>query len=192
MAKVLAVEEAIAERKSPRSFSNAEVSSADLKKVFEAARWAASSYNEQPWRFLVGHKGDATYQKIFDSLVEFNQSWAKSAPVLILSVASNKFAHNGTPNGYALHDTGAATAYLTLTAWTLGLRTHSMGGFDQAKARAAFTIPDDYLIGAVTALGHPGDGTELPEAIKKMESAPRVRKALDEIVLKGWGEPVAW
>jgi nitroreductase len=121
--------------------------------------------------------------------VEFNQSWARSAPVLILSVGSKKFAHNGAPNHYALHDTGAATAYLMLAAWDLGLRTHSMGGFDQAKARAAFGIPEDYEIGAVTALGHPGDGKELPEPLKQMEGKPRERKALTEIVLAAWGQP---
>jgi nitroreductase len=185
------VETAILSRRSPRSFSSDDISAADLKEVFEAARWAASSYNEQPWRFIVGKRGDATYQKIFDTLVEFNQSWAKSAPVLVLTVGSTKFAHNGQSNHYALHDTGAATAYLTLRAWDLGLRTHSMGGFDMKKARAAFSIPEDYEIGAVTALGHPGDGSELPEQIRQMEGGPRQRKPLEEIVLAEWGKPAA-
>ncbi len=185
------VDEAILNRHSPRSFSSADVSAADLKKVFEAARWAASSYNEQPWRFIIGKRGDATYKKIFDTLVEFNQSWAKSAPVLFLTVGSRKFAHNGQPNQYSLHDTGAATAYLVLQAWDLGLRTHSMGGFDQKKARETFNIPEDFEIGAVTALGHPGDGSELPEQIKKMEGNPRQRKPLEEIVLAEWGKPAA-
>ena len=183
------VHQAILARRSPRSFSAEAVSSADLTRIFESARWAASSYNEQPWRFLVGRKGDATYQKIFDTLVEFNQGWAKSAPVLILSYSSKKFAHNGTPNQYALHDTGAATAYLTLQAWELGLCTHSMGGFDAAKARAAFAIPEDFDIGAVTALGHPGDGSELPEHLKQMEAGQRLRKPLEEIVLSEPGKP---
>ena len=189
LAEAQAVHNAILARRSPRSFSTEEVSSAELTKLFEAARWAASSYNEQPWRFLVGRKGDATYQKIFDSLVEFNQGWAKSAPVLILIYASKQFAHNGALNTYALYDTGAATAYLTLQAWALGLRTHSMGGFDYAKARAAFGISDDFEIGAITALGHPGDGSELPEHLQKMEAAPRLRKPLEEIVLSEPGSP---
>ena len=93
------VADVIHARWSPRAYADKEVSSEDLKKIFEAARWAASSYNEQPWRFFVGRRGDATYQKIFDSLVEFNQQWAKSAPVLILSVASKKFAHNTFAGG---------------------------------------------------------------------------------------------
>lgn len=183
------VHQAILARRSPRSFSSAEVSTSDLTTIFEAARWAASSYNEQPWRFLVGRKGEETYQKIFDSLGEFNQGWAKSAPILILSYASKAFAHNSAPNHYALHDTGAATALLTLQAWELGLRTHSMGGFDQEKVRSAFAISDEFEIGAVTALGHPGDGSELPEPVKKMEAGPRLRKPLAEIVLNGPGEP---
>ncbi len=189
LAETEAVQRAILERRSPRSFSSEEVSSADLTKLFEAARWAASSYNEQPWRFLVGRKGDPTYQKIFDSLVEFNQGWAKSAPVLILSYASRKFAHNGALNHYALHDTGAATAYLTLQAWELGLRTHSMGGFDEAGVRASFGIAEDFVIGAVTALGHPGETSELSDALQKMEAGPRLRKPLDEIVLSEPGKP---
>ena len=184
------VTEAILARRSPRSFSSKDVAAAELEKVFEAARWAASSYNEQPWRFIVGRRGDATYTKIFNTLVEFNQGWAKSAPVLILSVGSKKFAHNGATNHYALHDTGAATAYLMLQAFALGLHTHSMGGFDLEKARAAFGVPDDYEIGAVTALGYQGEASALPEQLQKMENGPRVRKPLDETVLVQWGEPL--
>ena len=190
--EVQAVHETILARRSPRTFSDKAVSSEDLKKVFEAARWAASSYNEQPWRFFVGRKGDATYKKIFDSLVPFNQEWAKSAPVWILSVASTKFAHNATPNRYALHDTGAATALLTLQAFALGLHTHSMGGFDMAAAREAFQVSEDFEMGAVTALGYLGDGSELSEQFQKMEAAPRTRKPLEEMVLTAWEEPATF
>jgi len=182
------IEEILA-RWSPRAFSHRPVGAEDLKKIFEAARWAASSYNEQPWRFFLGHRGDATYKKIFDSLVEFNQGWAKSAPVLILSAASKSFAHNGAPNHFAIHDTGAANAYLVLQATKLGLHGHSMAGFDQEKARAAFGIPENYAIGAVTALGHLGDINTLPEGLLEQEMSPRQRKPLHEIVLAEWGEP---
>jgi nitroreductase len=175
-------------RWSPRAFSHKPVSHEDLRKIFEAARWAASSYNEQPWRFLVGHRGDPTYQKIFDSLVEFNQGWAKSAPVLILSAASKHFAHNKAANHFAIHDTGAATAYLVLQAAALGLHAHSMAGFDQQKARAAFDIPEDFAIGAVTALGHLGDADTLPEGLREQEASPRQRKPLSEIVFAEWGQ----
>jgi nitroreductase len=179
----------ILSRWSPRAFSHKSVSTQDLRTIFEAARWAASSYNEQPWRFFVGHRGDTTYQKIFDSLVEFNQGWAKSAPVLILSVANKHFAHNKTPNPYAIHDTGAATAYLVLQAAALGLHAHSMAGFNHDKARAAFGIPEDYLIGAVTALGHLGDVDTLPEGLREQDTAPRQRRPLNETVFAEWGEP---
>lgn len=181
--------EEILERWSPRAFSHRAVAGEDLKKIFEAARWAASSYNEQPWRFLVGHRGDETYKKIFDSLVEFNQGWAKSAPVLILSAASKHFAHNKAPNQYAIHDTGAATAYLVLQATALGLHAHSMAGFDHDKARAAFGIPNEYHVGAVTALGHLGDVDALPEGLREQEVSSRQRKPLNEIVFAEWGQP---
>jgi nitroreductase len=183
------VVEQILSRWSPRAFAPKPVAKEDLRKIFEAARWAASSYNEQPWRFLVGHKGHATYQKIFDSLVEFNQSWAGSAPVLILSAASKNFAHNGSPNHFGIHDTGAATAYIALQATALGLHTHSMAGFDPNKARAAFNIPDTFHIGAVTALGYLGHVDNLPEGLLERELAPRDRKPLNEIVLSDWGHP---
>ena len=178
-------------RWSPRAFADKNVSTEDLRKIFDAARWAASSYNEQPWRFFVGRRGDATYQKIFDSLVEFNQQWAKSAPVLVLSVASKKFAHNGTPNYHALHDTGAATALLSLAATSLGLHTHSMAGFDHDKARKAFHVPEDYDMGAVTALGYLGDPESLPEQLKKNELSPRQRKDLSQFVFAEWEKPAA-
>jgi nitroreductase len=177
-------------RWSPRSFADKTVPVADLEKVFEAARWSASSYNEQPWRFLVGFKGDATYEKIYATLIGFNQAWAKSAPVLILGVASTKFAHNGQENRYGLHDLGAALSLLTLQAAELGLHTHSMGGFDYAAASAAFEIPADYVVGAVTALGYLGEPAALGnEQMIKTEEAPRTRKALSEIVLSAWGVP---
>ncbi|HZU09119.1 MAG TPA: nitroreductase family protein [Pseudacidobacterium sp.] len=183
------VADVIYARWSPRAYADKQVSSEDLRKIFDAARWAASSYNEQPWRFFVGRRGDATYQKIFDTLVEFNQQWAKSAPVLILSVASKKFAHNGSPNYHALHDTGAATATLSLAATSLGLHTHSMAGFDHDKARKAFNVPEDYDIGAVTALGYLGDPEGLPEQMKKTELSPRQRKDLGQFVFSEWERP---
>jgi nitroreductase len=183
------VEDIFLRRWSPRAFADKPVSDDDLKKIFEAARWAASSYNEQPWRFFLGRRGDVTYQKIFDALVEFNQGWAKSAPVLILSVASNKFAQNGNPNYHALHDIGAATANLSLQATALGLHTHSMAGYDHAKARKAFNISEDYDVGAVTALGYLGDPNTLHDRLRVQETSPRQRRALNEFVLAEWDKP---
>ncbi|MGA2218274.1 MAG: nitroreductase family protein [Terracidiphilus sp.] len=178
------------QRWSPRSFTDREVSRADLAKVFEAARWAASSSNEQPWRFLVGDRSSATYKKIYDSLVPFNQSWAGHAPVLILGVAKTIFSHNNTPNRYALYDLGAASSYLTLQAAALGLSTHQMAGFDADAARKAFEIPEDYLIGAVIALGYRGEPSALAnERIATQEVAPRQRKPLSEFVFSDWNTP---
>src|SRR5580698_6146497 len=114
------------ERWSPRSFSEREVSTESLRKVFEAARWTASSFNEQPWRFLLGRKGDETYRKIFESLSENNQKWAGTAPVLILGMANTRSSRNGQVNRVALFDLGAASSYLTLEATALGLATHQM------------------------------------------------------------------
>jgi nitroreductase len=180
---------AIHERWSPRSFAAREVSPELLGKVFEAARWAASSYNEQPWRYLVGRRGDAAWQKIFNALGDFNKKWAQTAPVLILGVAKSQFSHNGAENGYAVYDLGAASSYLTLEAAVLGLKTHQMAGFDQETARKAFGIPEEYAIGAVIALGYQGEPAALGDAaLIERETAARTRKPLDEIVFAEWGK----
>jgi nitroreductase len=179
-------------RWSPRSFADRDVSSADLKTAFEAARWAASSFNEQPWRFLVGTRNSETYRKILSVLMEFNQLWARTAPVLILGVAKTKFSHNGSPNAVALYDLGAAAATLCYQATALGLHTHQMGGFDRDAARKVFGVPEDYIFGAVIALGYQGEPAALPsEQMQAQETAPRQRKPLSEIVLSGWGEPAS-
>jgi nitroreductase len=178
------------ERWSPRSFADREVSPETLAKVFEAARWAASSGNAQPWRYLVGVRGSETHQNIFDSLVEFNQKWAGKAPVLILGYAQAHSNRGGKENRYALYDLGASTAYLVLEAAALGLTTHQMGGYDQEKARAAFEIPAEYVLGSVIALGyqdHP-DALGDKELIER-EVGPRQRKPLSEFVFSAWGEP---
>jgi nitroreductase len=180
------------ERWSPRSFTEREVTPSLLAKVFEAARWAASSYNEQPWRFLVGRKGDSAYQKIFESLGEYNQKWAKTAPVLILGAARTKFSHNGADNRVALYDLGAAASYMTLQAAALGLATHQMAGFDPEKAKKLFGIPEEYIMGAAIALGYQGEPAALgDETLIEREIAARARKPLTEFVFKEWGEAAA-
>ena len=177
-------------RWSPRSFSDREVAPADLARVFEAARWAASSRNEQPWRFLVGTRNSLTYKKILDSLAAPNQLWAASAPVLILGAASTRFAHNGEPNRVALYDLGAAASYLTLQAAALGLATHQMAGFDLTAARRAFEIPEDYVLGAVIALGYQGEPAALAnEHMLTQETTPRQRKPLKDFVFSSWNTP---
>jgi nitroreductase len=180
---------AVLNRWSSRSFTEREVAQGELAKVFEAARWAASAYNEQPWRFIVGSRGTETHQKLSGALMGFNQSWASQAPVLILGMASTKFIHNGTVNSYALYDLGAAAAALTLQAAALGMTTHTMAGFDQAAARAAFAIPEEFALGAVIALGYQGEPGALGhEKLIELETTPRSRKPLSEWVWTAIGE----
>lgn len=177
-------------RWSPRSFAAREVSTADLRTIFEAVRWTASSYNEQPWRFFVGQRGSETYQKILDSLGEFNQVWAKTAPVLILGAAKTKFSHNGSPNVVALHDLGAASITLAYQATALGLYTHQMAGFDRDVARRLFSLPEEYVFGSAIALGYLGEPAALPnDQMRQQETAPRQRKPLSEIVLATFNQP---
>jgi nitroreductase len=180
---------AIHERWSARSFDGREVSEATLKKVFEAARWTASSFNEQPWRFVMGRHGDVTWQKIYETLAETNRKWAHRAPVLMVGAAATR-AKSGAENRFALYDLGAASSYLTLEAANLGLTTHQMGGFDQEAARKALGIPADYAIGAVIALGYRGEPAALgDDTLIERETTARTRKPLGEIVFSEWGRP---
>lgn len=177
-------------RWSPRSFADRDVSPADLKTIFEAVRWAASSFNEQPWRFLVGRRGSDTYQKILSTLMEFNQLWARTAPVLILNFARTTFSHNGSPNPVALYDLGAAAATLSYQATALGLFTHQMAGFDRNLAHKVFQVPDDYIFGAAIALGYQGEPSALTnQQMLSQETSPRQRKPFNEFVLSAWGQP---
>jgi len=187
------VHELIRTRWSPRAFSSRAVSDEDLKIVLEAARWAASCYNEQPWRFFVGRKSDPeAHARFVDILVPANQVWAKSAPVLIIMAANRTFSHNGSPNYYGLHDAGQALAHLMLQANALGLHAHAMAGFDRDKARQEIGIPDDYDLGAAVVLGYLGNPDQLPEQPRKAEVAKRQRKPLDEIAFGShWNEPLA-
>jgi len=179
------------ERWSARAFASREVSKQDLLRIFEAARWAASSNNEQPWRFIVGLRGSETHEKIFASLMGFNQAWAGKAPVLILGLAKAKFGHNGSPNMFALYDLGASCACLALQASVLGLTSHQMGGVDREKARQLFEIPADCEIGAAIAVGYQDEPETLGnEELIKRELAPRHRKPLDELVFSAWDEPL--
>jgi nitroreductase len=188
--KVLPV---ILQRWSPRSFADRDVNPADLRTVFEAARWAASSHNEQPWRFLVGTRDSETYQKILSSLVEFNQLWARTAPVLILGVTRTTFSHNGAPNRVALYDIGAAAATMCYQATALGLHTHQMAGVNLDVARGLFNVPDEYIFGAAMALGYLGEPAALPnQQMQDQETAPRQRKPLSDFVLSAWGTPAGF
>jgi nitroreductase len=178
----------IRDRWSPRAFGQEPVSAGTLRALFEAARWAPSSNNEQPWAYIVATKDDAqNFAKMLGVLVEFNASWAKHAPVLALSVAHVNTSQ-GKPNRVALHDVGSATAQLTFEANARGLLVHQMAGFDMEKARQTFAIPADWEPVAAIALGYPGDPASLPEKLREREVAPRTRKPLSEFVMSGgWG-----
>jgi nitroreductase len=178
----------LAHRWSPRAFKETPVSSNDLKIILEAAQWAASSGNSQPWRFLVGPKGSETHDKIFATLVGFNQSWAGKAGVLILAFAELKDS-KGNLNNYALYDLGQAAVSLILQATALGLATHSMAGFDHEAARTAFNLTDEYALGAVIAIGYQDDPSAIAnEQMLQREIAPRERKPLSEIALTALGK----
>ncbi|HZV86430.1 MAG TPA: nitroreductase family protein, partial [Candidatus Binatus sp.] len=149
------VHDLIRDRWSPRAFANKPVEPAMLASIFEAARWAPSSSNEQPWAYLVATKDDPeNFAKMLSVLVEFNAGWAKAAPVLVLAVAELKFHANGNPNRNAFYDTGAATALLSVEATARGLRVHQMAGFDPTKAKTVFDIPADWEPIAALAIGY--------------------------------------
>ena len=185
------VHELIQKRWSPRAFSEKLVSPETLRSLFEAARWAPSSSNEQPWVFIVGTKDDSeTNAKIVSTLVEFNQAWAVHAPVLVIAVSETEFARNKSPNRNAFYDTGAAVAHLTMEATSRGLFVHQMAGFDPHKAMEHFHTPDGWEPIAAFAIGYPGDPNSLPEKLRERELAPRVRKPISEFVMsKKWGHP---
>ena len=178
-------------RFSPYAFSPRPVEPEKLRKLFEAARLAPSSYNEQPWRFVAARREDSEgFGRLLDTLVEQNRAWARNAPVLVLSVAKVDFTHNGQPNRHAWHDVGQAAAYLTLQATELGLYVHQMGGFDPVKARQLLNIPEGYEPAAMIAVGYPGESESLPEALRQRDSTRRPRKSLDTLIFEGtWAKP---
>ena len=183
------VHELIRERWSPRAFADKPVPRDVLRSIFEAARWAPSSNNEQPWAYIVASRDDkASFEKMLSVLVEFNANWAKTAAVLALAVAELAFAKNNVPNRNAQYDTGAATALLSVEATARGLAVHQMAGFDPEKARHVFGIPAGWEAIAAIAIGYPGDPASLPQPLKDREMAPRTRKPINEFVMAGhWG-----
>lgn len=185
------IHDIISRRWSPRAFDSRLVEPEKLRSLFEAARWAASSYNAQPWYFIVATKDEPeNYKKILECFVEFNQGWAKSAPAVAISVAATKFAHNGEPNRHGFHDVGQAAANLALQASNLGLQVHQMGGILPDKAKQVFHIPEGYEAVAGIAIGYPGDANVLPDKLREQEHGPRQRKPLESFVFAGdWGKP---
>ncbi|QMS86400.1 nitroreductase family protein (plasmid) [Nostoc edaphicum CCNP1411] len=186
------VHDLIQSRWSPRAFADRSVEQDKLLSLLEAARWAPSSYNHQPWSFIVATKDDSTeYNRLLSTLVEFNQGWAKNAPVLILAVAKILTDDEKT-NRHAFHDVGLALENLILQATSLGLFVHQIAEFNGDTAREIYQIPENYEPATVVTVGYPGDPQSLPDGLRDRELAPRVRKPLKEIVFTGqWGHTSA-
>lgn len=188
------IHELIARRWSPRAFArDRPVAPEDLIAVVEAARWAASSNNEQPWRFVWTDRfrDESIWSMALACLAEKNQRWARNAPVLGFAVARDHFIRNGTANRWAQYDCGAASAYLCLQATALGLITHQMGGFDPAKVIEAFGIPSGFTVMAAIALGYQAEIQTLGAEFQDSEAAPRTRRALKEMFFLGaWDKPL--
>lgn len=181
----------LADRWSPYAFSDKPVKPDDLAALFEAARWAPSSYNEQPWRYLVATRDNpAEFQKLLSCLVEANQAWCRFVPVLALGVVKKTFTHNNKPNRAAVHDLGLAAGNLLAEATARGLSVHQMIGILPEKAREAFAIPDGFEAYTALAIGYPGGGQPgQPPELAERDSKPRTRKPRSEFVFGGaWGK----
>ena len=177
-------------RWSPRAFDDRFIEPEKLRSLFEAARWAPSSNNEQPWRFLVATKENTIeHDLLFNCLVEGNQKWAHRAPALLLSVAKLQF-EDGSPNRHAFHDTGMAVENLIVQATAFGLVAHQMAGFRIEQARTDCKIPAEYEPVAMIAVGYPGDSAQLSDRLRAREVQPRVRNPLTEFVYSAiWAQP---
>lgn len=174
----------ILKRWSPRSFTGEKISQKTLLGLFEAARWAPSSYNNQPWRFIYAERDTKHWTRFFNLLVEFNQKWAKNAAVLAVIISSKKFEHNGKKSRTHAFDAGSAWENLALEAKTKGWVAHAMEGFDYKKARKELKIPDDFEIHAMIAIGKQDRKENLPKDLQEQETMSD-RKSLSEIIMEG-------
>jgi nitroreductase len=184
------VHEIVARRWSPYAFADRAPSESDLRSLFEAARWAPSSYNEQPWRYILALRSDPTeFERVLSCLVPGNQVWAQRAPVLALGCTSRNLAKTGAPNAAAQHDLGLASGSLTFEATARGLYVHQMIGIVPDRVRELFRVPDDFLPLTGLAIGYLADPSVLPESHRARDLAARTRRTLDEFVFGGrWGE----
>ena len=175
------VSEIIAKRWSARAFSPRPVENTKLLSILEAARWAPSSRNEQPWRYIVFTTDNPKMLKKAQSVLKEINDYAKRAPILICAIAKKTYSENGNPNRLHFHDLGAANENMFLEAFSQGLIMHEMGGFDVQMAREVFNIPEDYEVGIMIAIGYQDTHHVLPERLKEKAFTPRVRKPLSEI-----------
>jgi len=177
-------------RWSPRAFSSRPVEPDKIRRMLEAARWTMSSYNEQPWRYVVATKADGeAYDRLLHCLNEYNRTWAQNAPVLLMSFLRTTFTKNDTPNRCAKHDVGAASAALTFQATAMGLYVHQMAGILPDAARETYDVPDTFEPMAGLAVGYLGDPDMLPDGMQDSETARRTRKPLSAFVFgEAWDE----
>ena len=177
-------------RWSPRAYSSKEISVEAIRRIFESARWAPSSSNDQEWRYIIGFRGDDTYRKIFDTLVEFNQLWAGEAPVLILASSETISPKTGKPGTISFYDVGQSVAMLTIQAEHEGLFVHQMGGFDKKKIREYFELPDSVEPLTILSIGYYGDPSKLHPNLHPLEKSERIRNNFDTFVFTNkYGEP---
>jgi len=175
----------ITERWSPYAFSDQAIEDEKIRTLFEAARWAPSSFNEQPWRYVYATKDDGAARERMESLLSPGNSWAKNASLLIVSFYKKTFTYNSKPNVHGLHDLGCASGYLVLQLPSLGLIGHQMAGFDATRAQKELGVPDDFAPGSMIAVGYPAAPQTLPEELRKREEAPRTRNIQEEFVFRG-------
>lgn len=171
-------------RWSPRSMTGEEMTEKELMGLFDAARWAPSSYNGQPWRFLYARRNTPSWPLFFNLMVEFNQGWTKNASALVLAISAKNFEKNNKPAHTHSFDTGAAWMALALEGAWKGYVVHGMEGFDYEKARKDLDIPDDYQVEALIAIGKRASKAQLPPELQQRE-APSTRKAIGEIAIEG-------
>lgn len=175
-------------RWSPRAFTDATMSKQDLLGLLEAARWAPSAFNAQPWRFIYALRGDAGWQPILDAILPFNQSWAKNASALVIIASATKFTAPGkteaSDNGSHTFDAGTAWGYLALQAHMSGYAAHAMAGFDKAAMAKAVNLPEDHVLHAAVAIGTQGPASLLPEGLQARE-VPSPRQPLDTLAVHG-------
>lgn len=180
---VYPVLEIIKNRWSARSFSDRAINSEQLRTLVEAASWAPSANNEQPWRFMVAKKDEELFGKLHGSLMGGNQPWVKNAAALVLVLAKDTFTNSGKPNAWASHDVGIATGYLLLQATELGIYCHPMAGYDKLKLFDLVTIPEGYTPQCIIAMGYLDEAEKLEEPYRTRELTPRSRKSVEELML---------
>ena len=180
------IHEILQKRRSTVLFSNQDIEAGIIARIFEAARWSASSRNEQPWRFIYVLKGDENYENIASSLAEFNQKWARNAPMLLISVAKTISDYQQKENRYAWHDTGMAYANLVFQAVHEGLSVHPMGGYDRDQLTKALRIPEGFSPVLVAAIGYKSESRGFSAELLEREDKERVRKKPEEIIMRNY------